>query len=216
MTLAEDTGGKAFLDSNDLAGEIQQARDDVHSYYILGFYSTNAKEDGKFRRIQVKLNKPGLQAKLDYRDGYYANKTFKKFNESDKESQLQEALLLGDPMTDLPISFEADYFRLGPADLLRADFGAPARFGDPARQEGLETRDADRFHRPGLQQQERHRARSCATIFRSKWMIRRRRRSPSGPFNMTPDSRCLRARTRSRSWRARIPAARWAPTKASS
>ncbi len=113
VTLAEDTGGKAFLDSNDLAGEIKDARDDVHSYYILGFYSTNAKEDGKFRRIQVKLNKPGLQAKLDYRDGYYANKTFKKFTDSDKETQLQEALLLGDPLTDLPISFEADYFRLG-------------------------------------------------------------------------------------------------------
>jgi hypothetical protein len=113
VTLAEDTGGKAFLDSNDFAGEIKNARDDVHSYYILGFYSTNDKEDGKFRRIQVKLNKPGLQAKLDYRDGYYANKTFRKFTESDKESQLQEALMLGDPLTDLPISFEADYFRLG-------------------------------------------------------------------------------------------------------
>ena len=113
VSLAEDTGGKAFLDNNDLAGEIKDARDDVHSYYILGFYSTNEKEDGKFRRIQVKLNKPGLQAKLDYRDGYYANKTFKKFTESDKESLLLEALLLGDPLTDLPISFEADYFRLG-------------------------------------------------------------------------------------------------------
>jgi len=113
VTLAEDTGGKACLDSNDIAGQIKNARDDVHSYYILGFYSTNEKEDGKFRRIQVKMQKPGLQAKLDYRDGYYANKTFKKFTESDKESQLQEALMLGDPLTDLPISFEADYFRLG-------------------------------------------------------------------------------------------------------
>ncbi len=78
VTLAEDTGGKAFLDSNDLAGEITSARDDVHSYYILGFYSTNEKEDGKFRHIQVKLNKPGLQAKLDYRDGYYAEQDFQE------------------------------------------------------------------------------------------------------------------------------------------
>jgi VWFA-related protein len=113
VTLAEDTGGKAFLDSNDVAGEIKDARDDVHSYYILGFYSTNEKEDGKFRRIQVKINKPGLQAKLDYRDGYYADKTFKKFTGSDKETQLQEALLLGDPLTDVPLAVEADYFRLG-------------------------------------------------------------------------------------------------------
>ena len=49
-TLAADTGGKAFLDSNDLAVGIVQAQTDVQSYYILGYYSSNYAEDGRFRR----------------------------------------------------------------------------------------------------------------------------------------------------------------------
>ena len=53
-TLASDTGGKALIDSNDLSLGIRQAQQDISSYYILGYYSTNAAEDGKFRKISVK------------------------------------------------------------------------------------------------------------------------------------------------------------------
>ena len=42
---------------------------------------------------------------------FFASKEFKQFTSSDKERQLQEALLLGDPMTDLSIALEVDYFR---------------------------------------------------------------------------------------------------------
>ena len=55
FTLAADTGGKAFLDSNDIALGITQAQQAMRSYYILGYYTTNAAEDGKYRRITVKL-----------------------------------------------------------------------------------------------------------------------------------------------------------------
>lgn len=112
VSLAADTGGKAFLDNNDLALGITQAQDDVKSYYILGFYSSNDKQDGKFRRVQIKL-KNNLSAKIDYRSGYFGSKTFAKFTSGDKESQLEEALMLGDPVTDLPLAVETDYFRLG-------------------------------------------------------------------------------------------------------
>ncbi len=111
-TLATDTGGKALLDSNDLALGIQQAQKDVESYYILGYYSTNGSLDGKYRRIRVRLN-PALNAKLDYRQGYFAGKEWKKFNNNDKERQLEEALELGDPVSELPMAVEVDYFRLG-------------------------------------------------------------------------------------------------------
>lgn len=110
-TLAADTGGKAFLDNNDLALGIAQAQTDIASYYILGYYTSNPAEDGKYRRVQVKLN-PGVQAKLDYRSGYFAPKQFKQFNSTDKERQLEDALLLGDPITDLPLAVEVNYFRL--------------------------------------------------------------------------------------------------------
>lgn len=111
VALAADTGGKAFLDSNDLTLGIRQAQNDIRSYYILGYYSSNPAADGRFRRIQVRLNRP-LQAKLDYRSGYFAPKEFSKFTESDKEQQLLEALALGDPITDLPLALEVNYFRL--------------------------------------------------------------------------------------------------------
>jgi len=110
-TLAFDTGGKLFVDDNDLALGMEKARDDITSYYIIGYYSTDIKLDGKYRRVQVKLN-ADIQAKLDYRSGYFGQKEFGKFTATDKENQLQQALMLGDPLTDLSLSAEIDYFRL--------------------------------------------------------------------------------------------------------
>jgi VWFA-related protein len=110
-TLAADTGGKLFIDDNDLARGMEKARDDISSYYIVGYYSTNIKMDGKYRRVAIKLNSD-IQAKLDYRSGYFGQKQFSKFTSTDKEDQLQQALLLGDPLTDLSLNGELDYFRL--------------------------------------------------------------------------------------------------------
>jgi VWFA-related protein len=110
-TLAVDTGGKLFIDDNDLALGMEKARDDIASYYIVGYYSTNIRMDGKYRRVEVKLSKD-VQAKLDYRSGYFGQKEFKKFTNTDKEDQLQQALMLGDPVTDLSLTAELDYFRL--------------------------------------------------------------------------------------------------------
>ncbi len=112
FSLAADTGGKALLDNNDLAMGIRQAQKDINSYYILGYYSSNDAKDGRFRKIQVKMANAALQAKLDYRAGYYAQKTWAKFNSSDKERQLEEALVAGDPVSELPIALEIDYFRI--------------------------------------------------------------------------------------------------------
>ena len=109
-TLASDTGGKALLDQNDLSLGIVQAQHDIASYYILGYYSTNTGLDGRYRRIKVAV-KSNLSAKLDYRSGYFAGKDFKQFNSSDRERQLQEALMLGDPVTDLTMALEVNYFR---------------------------------------------------------------------------------------------------------
>jgi len=109
-TLASDTGGKALLDQNDLSLGIVQAQKDMASYYILGYYSSNLALDGRFRRIQVKIAR-NLTAKLDYRSGYFASKEFKQYTSSDRERQLQEALMLGDPVTDLTVAAEINYFR---------------------------------------------------------------------------------------------------------
>jgi VWFA-related protein len=113
-TLAADTGGKALLDSNDLTLGMSQVQKDISSYYMLTYASSNTAEDGRYRRIQVKLapRAGDLRAKLDYRQGYYAPTTFARMTGTNKEAQLQEALQSGNPVTDLPIAVEVDYFRL--------------------------------------------------------------------------------------------------------
>lgn len=110
FTLAADTGGKALLDSNDLVEGMIRAQQDISSYYILGYYPQNQAEDGKYRRVQVRIKRPGKFA-LDYRRGYFAPKSFEYFTEADRERQLEEALLLDDPITDLRLVLEVDYFR---------------------------------------------------------------------------------------------------------
>lgn len=111
-TISADTGGKAMLDTNDLTMGIRQAQDDINSYYIIGYSPKNSADDGKMRRIDVRLVNKSMAAKLDFRKAYYANKTFAKFNASDKERQLEEALTLGDPVSELPMVLEVDYFRV--------------------------------------------------------------------------------------------------------
>lgn len=114
-SLATDTGGKALLDYNDLTRGIVQAQQSLSSYYIIGYYTSNATLDGKFRRVKINLAE-GLSASLDYRQGYYAGKQFGKFTTAEKERQLEDALMLPDPVTDLTIAMELDYFQLNRAE----------------------------------------------------------------------------------------------------
>jgi hypothetical protein len=113
--LATDTGGKALLDYNDLEKGIVQAAESISSYYVIGYYTSNTAEDGKFRRIKVSLNSD-VAANLDYRQGYFADKQFNRFTAADKERQLEDALMLPDPVTDLTIAMEVDYFQLNSAE----------------------------------------------------------------------------------------------------
>lgn len=110
-TLAADTGGKALLDSNDLTLGIKAVQADINSYYVLGYYSANPAQDGKYRHVSVKVASLPESAKVDYRKGYYAAKVWGKMNSSDKERQLEDALTLDDPFTDLPLALEVDYFQ---------------------------------------------------------------------------------------------------------
>jgi VWFA-related protein len=114
-TLATDTGGKAMLDSNDLTAGIVTAEKSITGYYIIGYYTTNEKLDGKYRRIKITLN-DNAEGKLDYRQGYFAGKVFGKFTAADKERQLEDALMMGDPVTELTIALEVNYFRQNHAE----------------------------------------------------------------------------------------------------
>jgi hypothetical protein len=70
-TLAEDTGGRAFYDTNDLAGALRSISELGESYYSLAFAPTDKHYDDKFRKLAIKVDVP--KVKLDYRRGYYAD-----------------------------------------------------------------------------------------------------------------------------------------------
>ena len=108
-TLAEDTGGKAFFDSNDFSGVFSQVQKDTSAYYVLGFTSNNPLKDGHFRHLKVQLNRQDV--KLEYRSGYYAGRDFQHLNNSDREQQLTDELEAPLSQTDVAVYAGAHYFR---------------------------------------------------------------------------------------------------------
>ena len=110
-TLAADTGGKLFVDSNDFAPAFQQVQHDTEAYYIIGYHSTNAARDGGFRHLTINLvGHP--DAKLEYRPGYYAPADFQHAKSEDRELALTEQMRSDVPATDVQIFLQALYFRL--------------------------------------------------------------------------------------------------------
>ena len=69
-TLADETGGFAITNTNNTATKLQQIVDDNSSYYVLGYYPTNERRDGRYRKIEVRLTRPGLI--VHARKGYVA------------------------------------------------------------------------------------------------------------------------------------------------
>jgi VWFA-related protein len=113
--LAKDTGGRAMFDTNDLSLGIAQAAQAVTGYYMIGYYTTNTVTDGRYRRVRVELaNHPSVD--LSYRPGYYGAKDYAKFSAIDKEQQLDDALRLEDPITDIPMAMEINYFQVSGAE----------------------------------------------------------------------------------------------------
>jgi VWFA-related protein len=68
--IADRTGGRAFINTNDLTGAIRRAMDDSRITYSLAYSPSHDQWDGKFREIKIKMKRPGLEAK--YRGGYFA------------------------------------------------------------------------------------------------------------------------------------------------
>ena len=113
--LAADTGGRALFDDNDLTLGIRRAADALTSYYIVGYYSTHTALDGRFHRVRIAL-RDGRPGQLAYREGYFAERAFQRFSAADKERQLEEALMAENPITDMSLAMEVNYFQLNRAE----------------------------------------------------------------------------------------------------
>jgi VWFA-related protein len=69
-SVADQTGGKAYYNTNNIDKAIHESMEDGATYYTLGYYPENKNWDGRFRKIAVKINRPGI--KLHYRQGFFA------------------------------------------------------------------------------------------------------------------------------------------------
>lgn len=109
-TLAANTGGRAFTDTNDFGEAFARVQNDMSAYYLLAYSSSNTVHDGRYRRIEVRVKRSGL--KVESRSGYYAERDFVHTSRGDRETQLQDQLFAAVSATDVPVMVTAGWFRI--------------------------------------------------------------------------------------------------------
>jgi VWFA-related protein len=87
--IAENTDGRAIINSTDFDRDLARVIEDTGAYYLVGYYSTNTKLDGKYRRLSVRVKRPGVNVRA--RPGYVAP------TEADMASSRVDALMNGAP-----------------------------------------------------------------------------------------------------------------------
>jgi VWFA-related protein len=105
--LAHATGGRAAIDSNDLGPAVDQIFVENASYYLIGFQSTNPRQEGKSRRLEVKVNRPGVEVRA--RSGYTEPDARRAERDADKEAAtpLSKAISGLLPKADVPLQMWA-------------------------------------------------------------------------------------------------------------
>jgi len=107
--LARGSGGRTFSNSNDLVRPFRAIESDTSEYYILNYRSSNARRDGRFRRISVRVHRRGLH--LRYQAGYYGPRSEIAESSRDVDRILAEELVADLPASGLPVFGFAQYVR---------------------------------------------------------------------------------------------------------
>jgi VWFA-related protein len=126
QSVAEETGGRAFLNTNDIHGAVRRAADDARMTYVLGYYPTNDVWDGRFHRVHVKVGRPGLEVR--HRQGYFAVATQEQAA-SQRSAALQAAVASPIDASGLGLTLRIEPAEGTPADYrltVRVDPGAIA------------------------------------------------------------------------------------------
>ena len=122
--LAASTGGFAAVNRNDLNGAFDRIVSENSSYYMFGYYSTNERRDGRFRKIEVRAKRPGLRVRS--RNGYFEARGRRPAPSTPSTSPtavnpaLADAIASPLPVSGVPIKvFAAPIQRHGPQRLDR-------------------------------------------------------------------------------------------------
>lgn len=102
-SIADETGGKVYINQNDIKTGVALALDDNSAAYTIGYYPDNKKWDGNYRTIKIKLNRDGTE--IHYRRGYFAiDPTQVKEKDRKPEQEVASALLDALPATQVTFS----------------------------------------------------------------------------------------------------------------
>jgi VWFA-related protein len=118
QTMALNTDGIAVVNSNDVERGMKRIVEDLTSYYLLGYYSTNSQPDGRYRRITVRVKRPGVDVRA--RRGYQAP------SEADIAARNAAMAAAGSPPTAADLAAASVNAALGALSLVRPD--VPVRF----------------------------------------------------------------------------------------
>jgi VWFA-related protein len=147
--MAADTGGHAYVDTNGLSEAAGKAIEAGSNYYTLSYTPANSKQDGKYRKIQVKVAQPGLT--LSYRNGYYADepegthKADTEYSASKTPNTMTRAMMRGaPPATEILMKLQVLPARDGqeasvaPGNELRTIPGTKAKVKGPFRRYAID------------------------------------------------------------------------------
>ena len=107
--LAQRTGGKAVLNSNDFGEVFEVVNQENSDYYLLGYYPEDREQRGRLRRLKVRVSDPSLR--VSHQRGYYEERPFERMSRSEKNLRMHQALTFDTPYTDLPILVDHEFFR---------------------------------------------------------------------------------------------------------
>jgi len=136
--VADDTGGKAFYETNDFTGAVADVVENGSSYYTIGYVPEKKKSDGQFHTFKVSVDQGSY--KLAYRRGYYADEPDKpSTHASGQPDPMAAAALHGaPPSTQIPFTaqvaaatdplFQGVKLPTGPAGEGSATLKAPVRY----------------------------------------------------------------------------------------
>ncbi len=126
-TLAERTGGRAVLNSNELGDVFTQIEADFYGYYLLGYYPRNVREKDRFRKIKVRVDRKKVKVRTGR--GYFEPVPFPKMSKAERNLHLQRAVHADTEASDFPISVGYDVFRDSKKNPVVV-FGVSAPMGD--------------------------------------------------------------------------------------
>lgn len=110
FAVAENTGGRVIQNTNDFSDVFPKIYSDNANYYVVGYYSRDREERGRFRDIRVSVAKPGVRVETATK-GYFETKPFSDMTAEEKKSLLESQALGPESYTGIPVRAGFEFFR---------------------------------------------------------------------------------------------------------